>query len=248
MKKVSFLALLIASLSFACQQKKEVNLFLAGDSTMSDKPLKNGHPERGWGQLLPVYLKEGIKVDNHARNGRSSKSFRSEGRWDVIMEKIQPGDYVIIQFGHNDQKYKDSTRFTDPQTEYRDNLTRYVEEVKAKGANPILATSIVRRRFDENGEFVESHGEYPQVVREVALETNVPLLDLHLLSRDLIIKYGPEESEKLYLIIKPGLYPALLDGKEDNTHLSAIGASRICDLAKAEIIEKVPQLAQYLKE
>ncbi|MFA9389881.1 MAG: rhamnogalacturonan acetylesterase [Prolixibacteraceae bacterium] len=238
----------IILLSFSCAQEKETTIFLVGDSTMADKPYVAGNPEKGWGQIFPIYFNAGIRVDNHALNGRSSRSFRDEGRWAVVLDKMVSGDYVLIEFGHNDQKIKDSTRYSDPDTAYRQNLIRYVEEVSQKGGIPVLATPIVRRRFDENGVFYDTHGIYPEVVREVAAFKNVPLLDLHLLSQELLISYGEEASKKLFLHINSGEYESLPNGREDDTHLSAVGASRICDLVKSELILKIPELAEKLKK
>ena len=150
-----------------------------GDSTMADKPLEKPNPERGWGQLLPRYFRDPAMVVNHAKNGRSSKSFRDEGLWQPVLDALRPGDFVIIQFGHNDEKKEDPTRYSDPKTTFRENLRRYVSETRAKGARPILATPINRREFDAEGKLKDTHGDYPPAVRAVAAEEKVPLLDLH---------------------------------------------------------------------
>ena len=152
-------------------------LFLAGDSTMADKP-NLAHPERGWGQLFRELVLPPLRFENRAVNGRSTKSFRDEGRWDAIVEALLPGDWVVIQFGHNDEKAADPTRFTEPEGEFRANLERFVRETRARGGHPVLATPIVRRRFDDHGAFVDSHGEYPRVVRAVAAAEGVPLLEM----------------------------------------------------------------------
>ena len=218
------------------------------DSTVANKPFKDGNPEKGWGQVFPLYLKEGVKVDNHAVNGRSTKSFMDEGRWDKVLSLMKPGDYVIIEFGHNDEKIKDPSRYSDPDTAYRANLKKYIADARAKGGKPILATPIVRRKFDENGVFVESHGRYPEVVREVAKEEKVPLLDLQKETKALLMAYGEESSAKLYLHIKPGEYPSLPDGRDDDAHLSPYGAFRVADLVVAEIKKNVPELEKFIKE
>lgn len=229
--------------------EEEVTLFLVADSTVSNKPFdKGGNPEKGWGQIFPLYLEDGLKVDNHAINGRSTKSFIDQGRWDKVLKLIKPGDYVLIEFGHNDQKIEDSTRYTDPDIGYRNNLNKYIAETRAKGGNPILATPIVRRRFDENGNFVDTHGKYPEVVRAVAKEENVPLLDLHKKSKELVKAYGEERSKQLFLHIQPGEYASLPEGREDDTHLSPYGAFRICDMAVEEIEENIPEITKYLKK
>lgn len=215
---------------------------------MANKPYSKGNPEKGWGQVFPLYFKEGIKIENHAKNGRSSKSFRDEGLWDIVLEKIKPGHYVIIAFGHNDQKQDSPERYSAPDTDYRKNLERYVRETRNKGGIPVLATPIMRRRFDENGKLYDTHGRYPEVVREIAKEKNVPLLDLHKQTEMLLKAYGEERSKELFLHIQPGEYASLPQGKEDDTHLSAIGAFRVCDLAIEEIKLAVPEWVPYLKD
>lgn len=224
-------------------------IHLIGDSTMADKPLRVPNPERGWGQILPVYFRDGVRVLNHAVNGRSTKSFLALGHWQAALERIRPGDYVIVQFGHNDSKQEDPTRFTQPWGDYRRNLERYVSETRGRAALPILATPIVRRHFDAQGALLDRHGDYPKVVRQVAAELQVPLLELHGRSQQLVLRLGPARSELLYLArVLPGEYEKLPDGIEDNTHLSAVGASRICDLAADEIRSSVPALARWLRD
>lgn len=230
-------------------QDDEITIFLVADSTVSNKPFnEGGNPEKGWGQIFPLYLKEGIKIDNHAVNGRSTKSFRDEGRWDKVMQLIKPGDYVLVEFGHNDEKIEDPKRYADPDTAYRANLKRYIAEIRKKGGKPILATSIVRRKFDEYGKLVDTHGRYPDVVREVAKEEKVPLLDLEAKSKALVSAYGEERSKQIFLHIEPGEYASLPEGREDDTHLSPFGAFRICDLVVEEMKEALPELVKYLKE
>ena len=126
--------------------KPVITVFMIGDSTMADKNLTGGNPERGWGQMLPGYFSEDIRVDNHAMNGRSSKSFIDEGRWDKVLSLVKKGDYVFIQFGHNDEKPK-ADRHTDPGTTFDANLRKFVNETRAKGGIPVLFNSIVRRNF-----------------------------------------------------------------------------------------------------
>ena len=245
------LFLLINSFPASAQDdnsSKEITIFMVGNSTMADKPFKDGNPEKGWGQVFPLYFKAGVRVENHAVNGRSTKSFIDEGRWKVVLDKIKPGDYVMIEFGHNDEKKKDPKRYAEAHTNYKWNLEKFIDETREKDGIPILATPIVRRRFDEQGKFYNTHGDYPEVVREVAEEKNVTLLDLQKKTEDLLKQYGEERSKLLYLHIDPGEYPSLPDGRKDDTHLSPTGAFRVCDLAAEEIKAKVEQLASYLKE
>ncbi len=246
-------SLILIILSYYVPAQPEVTeniptIYMIGNSTMADKPYINGNPEKGWGQIFPLYFKEGIKIENHAVNGRSTKSFLDEGRWNVVLEKIQANDYVIIEFGHNDSKKEDPKRFADANTDYRTNLIKFVNETRSKGGIPILATPIVRRRFDDQGKFYDVHGDYPIVVREVAVNMNVILLDLHKRTEEMLIEFGEEKSKLLFLLIEPMEYKSLPEGKTDNTHLSAYGAFKVCDLASEEIRKLIPELAAYLKD
>jgi lysophospholipase L1-like esterase len=237
---------------FICAQVSQISgtktVYMIGNSTMADKPYKGGNPEKGWGQIFPLYFKEGIEIENHAVNGRSTKSFLDEGRWSAVLDKINVGDYVIIGFGHNDSKKDDPKRFADANTDYRTNLIKIVNETRSKGGIPILATPIVRRRFDEQGKFYDVHGDYPKVVREVALNMNVILLDMHKRTEEMLIEFGEEKSKLLFLLIDPTEYKSLPEGRTDNTHLSAYGAFKVCDLAAEEIRNLIPELASFLKD
>jgi lysophospholipase L1-like esterase len=221
-------------------------IFLIGDSTMANKPLIPENPERGWGQMLPPYFKAGVRVENHAMNGRSSKSFRDEGRWQAVENRLKPGDWVIIQFGHNDEKDKDPARYSAPFGSFKTNLTQYVLETRAHGANPILATPIARHKFDDTGKVVDTHGDYVTAVRAVAAEQGVPLIDLNKRSDELLRREGPELSKKIYIYVAAEEYPALPQGRQDDTHMCAFGASRMCDLAVEEIKINLPELARFL--
>ena len=138
--KIKLLFALCAILLFSAfitEKKDVITIFMIGDSTMANKSLKNGNLERGWGQMLPCFLTEDVAVDNHAMNGRSSLSFINEGRWDAVLAKLKKGDYVFIQFGHNDEKASEKLH-TDPGTTFDDNLRRFVRETREKGAYPVL--------------------------------------------------------------------------------------------------------------
>ena len=245
MKKLSILSLIIMALAFEIPQPA-VRIFMIGDSTMADKPLA-GNPERGWGQLFPQYLTEDVAVKNYAVNGRSTKSFLKEGRWDSVLKYLRKDDWVFIQFGHNDQKIEDSTRYAAPQTLYRTNLIKFVNETRAKGANPILVTPVMRRKFDAQGKFVDQHGAYPDVVRAIAKEMNVPLIDLHQSSQKLIESQGVEGSKKLFLWMDAKHFAAAPDGKKDDTHFSEYGAAQMASLVCDELKAKNIGVARYLK-
>ncbi|MEY2881802.1 MAG: Rhamnogalacturonan acetylesterase RhgT [Verrucomicrobiota bacterium] len=220
-------------------------VFLAGDSTMADKPLDL--PERGWGMALGAFFKDGVAVQNHAMNGRSTRSFLDEGRWQKILDALRPGDAVIIQFGHNDEKIEDPKRGTDPQTTFPENLRRFVRETRAKGATPILATPVARRKFDAAGKLTATHGAYPAAVRAVAAEEKTPLLELERATSAWLQAVGDEPSRKFFMWIEPGQFAKIPDGRKDDTHFVEAGATKVAELATAQIRELKLPLAAWLK-
>ncbi|MBN1925523.1 MAG: rhamnogalacturonan acetylesterase, partial [Prolixibacteraceae bacterium] len=206
-KIVFFIPLLLL---IACSKPEKPMLYLMGDSTMADKPDLD-FPERGWGQLLPTFFDSTFVIENHAKNGRSTRSFIYEGRWDSLYQKLKPGDFLVIQFGHNDGVITKTGRYSTPE-EYRYNLKKFVSESQEKGARPILCTPIVRRNFEE-GKLIDTHGEYPGIVRELAVELNVPMIDMEEKSRILVSGLCEEESKALYLHLPPGVYKKAPEGK-----------------------------------
>lgn len=223
-------------------------VFLIGDSTMADKPIDPPNPEHGWGQLLPRYFVDPSMIRNHAVNGRSTKSFIDEGRWQAVLDELQPGDWVIIQFAHNDEKSENPKLYAAPRGAYADNLRRFVRETRKHGAHPIIATPVMRRRWNEAGEFYDTHGEYPDAGRAVAAAEDVPLLELHRLTQQLIEGHGPAGSKRLFLWIPAGKYGRKPEGYEDDTHFSAYGADRVAALAVQEIIRLGLPLQNWLRE
>ncbi|MEL6944672.1 MAG: rhamnogalacturonan acetylesterase [Bacteroidota bacterium] len=233
MEKLTYIFLILTFFSCTKFDKKKNVIYLIGDSTMSEKSA-NKRPETGWGEMLGMFFREGIKIENHAKNGRSSRSFIAEKRWDVVLNELQKGDLVFIQFGHNDTKQDE--RFSTPET-YGENLIRYITETRTKGAQPVLLTSIVRRRFDEAGQFYDTHGKYPDAVRKIAEEQKVTLIDLHRKSEKILKTMGELESKSLFLWLEKGEHPNYPEGKSDNTHFSPKGA-KIMAQAAAEEIQK----------
>lgn len=222
-------------------------LHLVGDSTMADKPTVPPNPERGWGQLLREFFAEPARVVNHAVNGRSSKSFLDEGRWAFLVDHLEPGDFVLIQFGHNDQKAEDPNRYAEADTAYRANLTGFITEVRSKGASALLATSVTRRGFDSNGQLKISLGRYPVVTREVARDLNVPLIDLNPVTRALCIHYGPEDSKQFYCWVKPGEYERHPEGRQDDSHFNERGARAVAAMAVDQLRVMGHPLVSWLK-
>src|SRR5918911_1653018 len=170
--KITFTLLVLLLLGATAFGKEPITVYLAGDSTMAEKQ-PDKRPETGWGEMLQKHFDENkVKIENHAQNGRSTKSFIAEGRWQAIVDKLKPGDYVFIQFGHNDESKDKGERYTPPD-EFRKNLIRFVADVRAKKSIPVLLTPIMRRRFDKQGNFHDTHGEYPDIVRSVAAKERV---------------------------------------------------------------------------
>ncbi|WFB36149.1 rhamnogalacturonan acetylesterase [Kiritimatiellota bacterium B12222] len=217
--------------------EKTTTIYMIGDSTMANKSTEKGNPMKGWGQVFQDYVLEDVVVANRAVDGRSSRSFVAEGRWDKIMETLQPGDWVVIQFGHNDQKKKKPAIYTDPEGDYREFLTGFVNDTRAKGANPVLVTSIYRRYFTPEGRPKNSLGKYPQATREVAAELDVPMVDLNVLTGELLAEVGEEDSKDLFVHFEAGEQPYYPNGIHDNSHLSEAGARSIAQLfAEAVLI------------
>ncbi len=226
--------------------KEPLTIYLAGDSTMAEK-LPEKRPETGWGECLQKFFQaDKVKVENHAKNGRSTRTFLEEKLWQAIIEKLKEGDYVFIQFGHNDESKEKADRYTSPE-DYRKNLVRFINEVREKKAMPVLLTPVMRRRFDKSGNFQDTHGEYPDIVRVVVTEYKVPLIDMHRKSEQIIKQYGAEESRKLFLQLKPNENANYPKGIEDNTHFSPPGAQIMAGLAIEAIREQKIELAKYLK-
>ncbi|MDR0981770.1 MAG: GDSL-type esterase/lipase family protein [Culturomica sp.] len=243
---LSLFILTIVLFAFVSDEKKTPVIYMIGDSTMANKNLEKGNPERGWGHVLPGFLDKSIKVENHAVNGRSSKSFRAEGRWDKVIDKVKECDYVFIQFGHNDQKANDSARYTNPEGEFKDNLKRYIFETRAKGGIPVLFTSIPRRNF-LNDTLIDTHEKWLEATKEVARETGVTLIDMNKSVAELLEKTGDVKSREWFMWIKPGTNVLKPDGLEDNTHLNVAGARIVAKLAVKEMEQKLPDLAPYFR-
>lgn len=245
MRRLHLLLCLVFAASLPIAAGTPARLFLAGDSTMADKPLDL--PERGWGMALPDLMSDPGMVRNHAMNGRSTKSFIDEGRWEAIVRALRPGDFVIVQFSHNDEKKEDSARYTDPATTFRGNLRRFISDTRAKGATPILATPVVRRKFDANGRIIDTHGAYPDAIRAVARDEGVALLDLERATAEWLQEAGDEPSKRFFMWIEPGTHPKLPEGRRDDTHFVAAGARHVAELAAGQIREQQLPLARWLK-
>jgi len=243
-KSITIIAWILLLLPGCRLQEKPFTIYSIGDSTMADKK-PEVFPETGWCQGLGENFEALVITENHAVNGRSSKSFIDEGRWQVVLDSLKPGDYVFIQFGHNDEKEYDSTRYTSPFGTYTENLERFVKETREKGATPVLFTSIVRRKFGENGKLVNTHGDYPAATRKVAQEMNVPLIDLQKLTEEWVNSLDDEPSKKMYLWTEPN--DKFHEGRKDDTHLSVDGAKNVAKLALEEAKKQNLPFTKHLK-
>ncbi|MDY3848970.1 MAG: rhamnogalacturonan acetylesterase [Prevotella sp.] len=268
MKRLVSLLLLMVIL-MSSSREDGFTVFMIGDSTMANKDTTGGKQERGWGMVLQQYFDSKVIVDNHAVNGRSSKSFIDEGRWQKVLDKIRPGDYVFIQFGHNDEKPQPE-RHTDPGTTFDANLRRFVEETRSKGGIPVLFNAVVRRNFAirqqkndddeklrnldakdakgviEGDTLYDTHGDYRVSPMNVARELDVTFIDANAITHELEQGLGREASKKLHMIFAPGETPSLPNGRWDNTHYNIYGANQVALLLIKAVGDKIPQIRSHL--
>ncbi len=254
--RIVFFVMLIAL--FAGAKPRTVHVFMGGDSTMADKVLSKSvkdsvtgetfeEPflERGWGQLLPEFLTSGALVVNHAKNGRSTRTFVEEGWWSKIIDNVQPGDFVIMQFGHNDSSVAKGERYTNP-VQFRLNFIAFVDEIRAKGGVPVLCTPVARRKFNKEGVLESTHGVYPDIIRTVAREKKTALIDMEKLTSDWLQSAGVETSAKFFHKYPPGVSRLYPNGLDDNTHYNEAGARTVAkifvDEAKKMKIKKMIKL------
>jgi pectinesterase len=240
---------LLAIVGLLGMAPQPITIFLAGDSTMAQK-LVSRRPETGWGEALQQYFDvDQVRVVNLARNGRSTLSFRAEGRWDALLEELKPGDYVFIQFGHNDEKADNPSVYADARTDYPRNLHRFVEEVRGKGGHPVLLTPVARRRFAADGTVQDTHGAYPDAARAIARTDSVPLIDMQRRSTAVLREYGEAGSRALFLHVDSSAnHPNYPRGVRDDTHFSPLGAEVMAGQVVEGIREAVPGLARYLDQ
>ncbi|WP_088103939.1 rhamnogalacturonan acetylesterase [Halalkalibacter urbisdiaboli] len=224
--------------------KRGITLFLAGDSTVANY-IPSAAPMAGWGQFLGDFFKETVTIKNKAINGRSSKSFIEEGVLDELSEEIGEGDYLFIQFGHNDAK--EDERRTEPYSTYQQHLSQYIKVARSKGAIPILFSSVERRKFNNAGELEETHGDYPKAMEELAKKENVPFVDLRMKTRALYESLGAEKSKELFVWFKPNEHPNYQEGIQDDTHFHEKGAAIIAKLVVEGLKELHLPLTEYVK-
>jgi len=245
MKTKLILLLALPMMAFLLPAKKRIRLFIAGDSTASIKEVK-AFPETGWGMPFVYFWDSTVTVVNKAKNGRSTSSFQKEGLWQSIMEEAGEGDYVFIQFGHNDEVSTKKSYTTE--AEFKANLKKFVAETKNKKAIPVLMTSMARRKFDAAGSIVGTHDVYAQITRDVAKEEGVVLFDMDKQTQQLFQQFGAEQSALLFLQLKPGEHPNYPQGKEDNTHFNELGARMVAQLVLKEIRNQLPELSTRISQ
>lgn len=218
-----------------------ITVYIAGDSTVTDQAKE---PWAAWGQMLPRFFKQGVAIANHAESGESLKSFMGEHRLEKVLETIKAGDYLFIQFAHNDQKPGSS--HVDPFTTYRDTLKLYIDEARKRKAIPVLVTSMHRRNFDADGKIVNTLGDYPEAMRLLAKDENVPLIDLNAMSKTLFEAMGPDGTLKAFVHYPAGTFPGQEAELKDNTHFNAYGAYELAKCVVEGIKENKLGLTKYL--
>lgn len=224
--------------------KKKIQVWLIGDSTVCIQP-RDRSPVTGWGTPFEDFFDSTVTIMNRARGGRSTKTFINEGRWKNVMDSIEEGDYVLIQFGHNDEakepQYRE--RYT-PVPDYKVNLIKFINEARSKKVNPVLITPVTRMVFDSLGNIQETHKEYSAAVWEVGKQYNTPVIDLDARSRELLQEFGPKWSKVLFMQLDSLEHPHYPYGRRDNTHFNEYGARRMAQLVLAEIRKQKLELAE----
>ncbi|KRG44547.1 rhamnogalacturonan acetylesterase [Stenotrophomonas pictorum JCM 9942] len=238
-RHVPLLLALLSLAGLASAAPPAQRVFIAADSTAATYGPERA-PQAGWGQMLQSWLDPGQwQVRNHAIGGRSTRSFLNEGRLQAIEKELRPGDVLLIQFGHNDAKFEDPTRYTDPDTDYPALLSRYVATARAKGATPVLITPVARLLYDF-GALLDTHGLYTRSMQRLAREQNVPLIDLNASSMAWIRALGEQGAQPYFMFVPE-------QGKADGTHFSAAGATAVACLVMRGWVELQPEMKAMLK-
>lgn len=223
-----------------------MRLVMMGDSIMQTNN-SDTYPQIGWGQVISNYFKEEVEVYNFAKNGCSTKSFYDLGYFDKALAMVNKETYVIIEFGHNDEKIKDPLRYTVAFGSYQEYLKMFCDKVKENGGIPILLTSVYRRHFT-NGVLDENvHLDYPLAMINLAKQENIYCIDMCRKTYCLLKELGDEKSKELFMNFDKGIYDNYPDGKTDNSHLRYLGASKVCELFIEELKKDNHPLVEYLK-
>lgn len=221
--------------------KNAKTIFITGDSTVVDAQYE---PWASWGQMLPYFfVPNEVVIANYAESGETLKAFEDRHRIDKIWNKIKPGDYLFIQFGHNDQKYGNSTK-----SGYKKRLKEWILKAKQLGAIPVLVTSMNRRVFDENNKIINTLDDFPDAMREIAKEENVYLIDLNALSKTLFEAMGPEAAKKAFVYYPANSYPNQPTALADDTHFNTFGAYELAKCVVKSIVDKNLPLKKYISK
>ena len=270
MKKIIRLLSLLSIILVLTSSKHQTTIFIIGDSTAAEKLHPTTNPERGWGMVFQGCFTENILVDNHAVNGESTKSFIDEGKWQNVLDKIKPGDYVFIEFGHNDEKSKDPRRYTQVGSTFDANLLRFVKETRERKGIRVLFNCVVRRCFwsakpdsvdDEklrntvydgnetitSDTLIDTHGAYKDVPEKIAREMNVPFINANKITHDIEQGMGVIGSRKLHMWFLPGENKFVLKGKKDNTHYNYNGAHIVANALADAVGRQIPALKKYVR-
>jgi len=219
-------------------------VFLAGNSTVVDQAEE---PWAAWGQMIPAFFRPGkVAIANYAESGETLKAFKGERRLEKIWSLAKPGDYLFIEFAHNDQK--PGGNHLDPFTTYKQTVKEWIAEARKRGVNPVVVSSMNRRTFDSSGHITNSLGDYPEAMRQVAKEEGVPLIDLNAMSKTLYEAWGPENSVKGFVHYAANTFPNQPTELKDDTHFNAYGAYELAKCVVQGIRQNVPQLAALLKK
>lgn len=243
MKKICVFACLFLLSAFTKPAANKITIWMIGDSTMSVKQVK-AYPETGWGMPFASFWDSTVTVDNRAQNGRSTKTFINENRWQPVVDNLREGDYVFIQFGHNDEVPTKASYTTE--AEFKMNLVKYITDTRNKKAIPVLLTPVARRKFDATGKIEGTHEVYAAIVRHVAAANNVVLIDLDKKSQALLQQWGEEKSKYLFNYLAPDEHPNYPGGKEDNTHFNELGARIMAQLVLADVKKQHLALANRI--
>lgn len=236
MKKYFFSVILLFIVTAFSSSNKKIKIFIAGDSTAQTYKEERDGLIKGWGQMLPLFLDDDVEVVNHAMGGRSTKTFLNEGRWDKLLSEVRKGDYVFIQFGHNDASTKPERHAS--YADFHDNLLKMINDVRAQKAHPVLLTSIVMRTFVKGNLVDDRLKGYPVVMRQLGKEYDVPVLDINQKTKDFVTVLGDEKSIPYFRHVKPGEDPKKPDGLIDDTHMMDKGATQVAYFVAEEIKNK----------
>ncbi len=218
-------------------------VYLCGNSTVVDQTKE---PWASWGQIMPAYFDSSVCVANNDESGQSASSFLDSKRYDKVLSMARPGDWVLIEFGHNDQKERGPGKGA--YYNFATCLKIFIDRARAAGLNPVFITPTARRHFDDNGKIKDTHGDYPQAMREVAAREGVPVIELNPMTKTLYETMGTEDSKKAFVHYPANTYPGQTEPLADNTHFNPFGATQVAKCVREGLKKAAPELAKHLKD